>query len=225
MEPIKPQPDVDLILFDLDNTLYARDLGLWRLIAARIRAYVARELNLPPEEAEIVQKRYWIEHGTTIAGLMQEHDVDPVPYLADVHDIAADEHLQPNHALDAILTALPYRKAIFTNATATHARNVLEALGILDHFELLVGLDEVGYLSKPNPLAYERCLDLLGLPAERCIFIEDSPVNLAPAKAMGMVTVLVGQVEHNHADYTINRIEDIGQIFGLDTDDSYFTGG
>lgn len=214
MEPQTDHPDVDLILFDLDNTLYPHDLGLWRLIDGRIKAYVARELNLPPEEAEIVQKRYWIEYGTTLVGLIQEHGVDPAPYLADVHDVAVSDHLQPNHALDAILTALPYRKAIFTNATATHAHNVLEALGILDHFEMLVGMDEVGFLSKPNPLAYERCLALLDLSAERCIFIEDSPVNLVPAKAMGMKTVLVGQVEQNHADYTIDRIEEIGRIFG-----------
>ena len=225
MEPQTDRPDVDLILFDLDNTLYPRDLGLWRLIDDRIRAYVARELNLPPEEAEIVQKRYWVEHGTTIAGLMAEHNVDPVPYLADVHDVAVGDHLQSNPVLDDILTALPYRKAIFTNATATHARNVLGALGLLSHFELLVGLDEVGFLSKPNPLAYERCLDLLGLPAKRCIFIEDSPVNLVPAREMGMKTVLVGQEKQNHADYTIDHIEDIGQIFGLDTGESNFSGG
>ncbi len=216
MEPIKPIPDVDLILFDLDNTLYPRDLGLWRLIAARIRAYVARELDLPPDEAEIVQKRYWIEYGTTIAGLMKEHDVDPEPYLADVHDVDIDGHLQPNHTLDAILAALPHRKAIFTNATSVHARNVLTALGVLEHFELLVGLDEVGYVSKPNPLAYERCLDLLDVAPERCLFIEDSPVNLVPAEAMGMKTALVGRQNSNHADYTLVRIEELGQIFGLD---------
>ncbi len=216
MEQKNSAPDIDLILFDLDNTLYPRDLGLWRQIAARIRAYVGRELNLPPEEAEIVQRRYWIEYGTTIAGLIQEHGVEPGPYLADVHDVDIDGHLQPNPTLDAILAALPHRKAIFTNATATHAHNVLTALGVLEHFELLVGLDEVGYVSKPNPLAYERCLSLLGVSAERCLFIEDSPVNLVPAEAMGMKTVLVGSQDSNHADYTLARIEDIAHIFGLD---------
>ena len=215
MEHKNSGPDIDLILFDLDNTLYPHDLGLWRLIAARIRAYVGRALDLPPEEAAIVQKRYWLEYGTTIAGLIQEHGVDPGPYLADVHDVGVGDHLQPNPTLDAILTALPHRKAIFTNATAIHAHNVLTALGVLEHFELLVGLDEVGYVSKPNPLAYERCLSLLGVSAERCLFIEDSPVNLVPAEAMGMKTVLVGQTDQNHADYTIDRIEDIAQIFGL----------
>ena len=215
MEPIISTPDIDLILFDLDNTLYPRDLDLWRLIHERITAYVGRELNLPPEEAEIVQRRYWLEYGTTIAGLIQEHGMDPTSYLADVHDVNVGEHLQPNRVLDAILTALPQRKAIFTNATAVHARNVLTALGVLEHFELLIGLDEVGYISKPNPLAYERCLHLLDVAPERCLFIEDSPVNLVPAEAMGMKTVLVGPQSSNHADYTIARVEEIGRIFGL----------
>ena len=141
--------------------------------------------------------------------------MDPAPYLADVHNVDIDGYLQPNPTLDAILTALPHRKAIFTNATSVHARNVLTALGILEHFELLVGLDEVGYVSKPNPLAYERCLHLLDVTPERCLFIEDSPVNLVPAEAMGMKTVLVGSQSSNHADYTITRIEEIGRIFGL----------
>lgn len=215
MEPGNSIPDVDLILFDLDNTLYSRDLDLWRLIHERITAYVGRELALPLEEAEIVQRLYWIEYGTTLTGLIQEHGMDPAPYLADVHDVNVGEHLQPNPVLDAILTALPQRKAVFTNATAAHARNVLTALDILEHFEMLIGLDEVGYLSKPNPLAYERCLRLLDVAPERCLFIEDSPVNLVPAEAMGMKTVLVGPQNSNHADYTIARVEEIGRIFGL----------
>ncbi len=186
MEPIKSAPDIDLILFDVDNTLYPRTWGWRRLdrLTASEPMSLAK-LNLPPDEAEIVQKRYWIEYGTTIAGLIHEHDVDPAPYLADVHDVAVHDHLRPNPALDAILAALPYRKAVFTNATATHARNVLEALDILDHFELLVGLDEVGYLSKPNPLAYERCLDLLGLPLTAASLLRTAPSIWPPQKPWG----------------------------------------
>ncbi len=207
-------PDVDLILFDLDNTLYRQDAGLWELIDERIWRYVSQLLGVPAEEAKAIQKRYWHEYGTTIAGLIAEHDVEPVPYLAYVHDLDVERYLRPNPVLAAHLAALPQRKAIFTNATAAHARNVLSALDVLKHFDVLVGMEEVGYVSKPNPLAYERCLTLLGLPADRCIFIEDSPVNLAPAKAMGMKTALVGYAGHPHADYTIDRVEDINRIFG-----------
>lgn len=209
-------PDADLILFDLDNTIYPKDLGLWRLIDGRIRAYVSRELNLSPEEAAVVQKRYWQLYGTTIIGLMNEHDVDPEPYLAYVHDVDVGKHLSPNAELQQVLSALPQRKAIFTNATAAHARNVLSAMGILDHFDPLVGMHETHYISKPDPRAFSYCLALLDVPAHRCLFIEDSPVNLPPARDMGMATVLVGRPDQGEADYYIDRIEDIAQLFGLD---------
>lgn len=211
--PLAPA-DINLILFDLDNTLYPRGLGLWTEIDRRILAYVCQTLNLPPDEAAMVQKRYWRTYGATIMGLMAEHNVDPEPYLAYVHDFDAGRYLQPNPALAQALTSLPQRKAIFTNATAAHARNVLGALGVLSFFDHLVGMNDIGYISKPNPLAYERCLALLDAPAHRCLFIEDSAVNLPPARRLGMHTALLGAPDQGEADYYLDQIEDVAELFG-----------
>mgnify|MGYP000078263613 CR=1 FL=1 len=38
-------------------------------------------------EADRLRQHYWDAYGTTLAGLMREHDIDPAPYLTDVHDI------------------------------------------------------------------------------------------------------------------------------------------
>ena len=51
---------------------------------------------------------------------------------------------------------------------------------------------------------------------ERCLFIEDSAENLAPARELGMVTALLGPPELGEADYHLTRIEDVGSLFGLD---------
>lgn len=208
--------DIDLILFDLDNTVYPRDLGLWTEIDRRILAYVCQTLDLPPDEAKTVQKRYWRTYGTTIMGLMAEHNVEPEPYLAYVHDFDASHYLQPNPALAAALADLPQRKAIFTNATAAHARNVLSALGVLPFFDRLVGMNDIGYVSKPNPLAYQRCLELLAAPARRCLFIEDSAVNLPPARQLGMHTALLGAPDQGEADFYLAEIEDVASLFRQD---------
>ncbi|RME43640.1 MAG: pyrimidine 5'-nucleotidase [Chloroflexi bacterium] len=208
-------PDVDLILFDVDNTLYPREAGLWRHIDERILAYTSRVLNLPPEQAREVQKYYWQTYGTTIAGLMAEHGVDPEPYLAYVHDIDVGRYLKPNPLLADILRALPHRKAAFTNATSEHAHNILSALGLRQYFEHLIGIAEVGYVSKPHPLAYERCLAILGVAPERCLFIEDSAKNLYPARELGIGTVLVGSADGEGFDLYIQRIEDLARIFRL----------
>ena len=170
-------------------------------------------LGVSSEEAHDVQKRYWLAYGTTLAGLMEEHDIDADRYLSYVHDIDASTYLRPNPELAEVLAALPQRKAIFTNATSDHARNILTVLDILPHFEALIGMTEVGYLCKPNPLAYERCLAAIGVDARRCMFIEDSADNLIPAQTMGMTTVLIGEPEQGQADYYLRRIEDIGTLF------------
>ncbi len=213
-----PVPDVDVLLFDLDNTLYPRDSGLWKEIDQRILGYVCRTLDLSPENARTVQKRYWHEYGTTIMGLIAEYGVAPEPYLAHVHEVDATRYLAPNPTLAATLALLPQRKAIFTNASSAHARNVLSALDLLPYFDPLVGMGELGYVSKPQRLAYERCLALVNVAPERCLFIEDSPVNLPPAREMGMVTALLGQPDQGEADYYLTRIEDVGSLFGLDGD-------
>ncbi|NUQ38385.1 MAG: pyrimidine 5'-nucleotidase [Caldilineales bacterium] len=215
MHASAPLLDVDLILFDLDNTLYPRGLGLWREIDDRIRLFVGQFLGISPAEAARVQKHYWLNYGTTIAGLMAEYRIEPAAYLAFVHDVPLAPYLGFNPTLDALLTALPQRKAIFTNATARHAHNVLAALGVDRHFQHVVGFEEVGYVSKPHPLAYERCLALVDVSPQRCVFIEDSAVNLPPARALGMKTVLVGDGSAD-ADHTIPHIEALGRLFGLD---------
>ena len=185
-------PDVDWLCFDLDNTLYPLSNGLWEIIDHRIQEYVAQTLHLPLEEARKVQKQYWRTYGTTLAGLMAEHNVQPGPYLAYVHNFDVSPYMGPNPRLKALLTALPQRKLVFTNASSQHAHNVLRALEIESFFEYVIGVEEVDYIPKPDPRAYQKCLALTGVTPSRSMFLDDLPENLKPAKALGMVTALVG---------------------------------
>ncbi len=74
-------------VFDLDNTLYPRHYDLFSQIDWRMTGYVSRLTGLDQDEARLLQKRLYREHGTTLAGLMAEYGIDPHAYLADVHDI------------------------------------------------------------------------------------------------------------------------------------------
>ena len=60
---------------------------------------------------------------------MREHDIDPAPYLAEVHDI--DFTILPaDPGLAASIRALPGRRIVYTNACAPYAHRVLEARGL-----------------------------------------------------------------------------------------------
>ena len=211
-------PDVDWICFDLDNTLYPLGNGLWQAIDGQIQAYVSRLLGVPLDEARRIQKSYWRQYGTTLAGLMKEHGAEPEPYLAFVHDFDVTPFVHPNKALQALLAALPQHKMIFTNASAQHARNVLASLEVSQFFEKIVGVEATGFVPKPDVRAYECCLAETGANPARSMFLDDMPKNLKPAKAMGMTTVLVnaeapGDVDF--IDYHLTRIEGLAEIFQL----------
>jgi epoxide hydrolase-like predicted phosphatase len=64
------------------------------------------------------------------------------------------------------------------------------AYGALDElFDAWVISSEVG-LRKPDPAVYEMAAERLGLPPDACVFVDDLPGNLKPARALGMATVL-----------------------------------
>ncbi len=179
-------------LFDLDQTLYTGATGLWQAIGDRIEAYLARRLNLDRAGAAALRQRYGRQYGTALAGLMAEHGDDPHGFLQFVHELPLEHYLQPDPALNGMLARLPLAKAIFTNSDAPHARRVLTALGVERHFTAIIDIHALGFVSKPNPGAYQIALETLGARPAECVLIDDMARNLAPGRALGMLTVLVG---------------------------------
>ena len=131
---------IDTWLFDLDNTLYPPEAEFMSLIEGRMTQFVARETGLPRAEAFALQKRYLNEHGTTLAGLMANHGVNPEAFLDEVHDVSM-AGLVPDPVLRAAIAALPGRRLVFTNGDKRHAERVLGKLQLDDLFEAVVILD------------------------------------------------------------------------------------
>ena len=182
---------VEVWLFDLDNTLYPAECEFMALIEARMTEFMQRETGLPRDEAHALQKRYLHEHGTTLAGLMAHHGVDPELFLDEVHDVSMDA-LTPDPALREALERLPGRRLIFTNGDARHADRVLERLDLADQFEAVFHIASADYVPKPNPGTFARMVKAHDIDPGKTCFFEDSERNLAPAAGLGMTTVLVG---------------------------------
>lgn len=68
------------------------------------------------------------------------------------------------------------------------AKAVSEVLSLFEH---VVESSKIG-LRKPDPKIYQHTCDLLGVPPDRCIYLDDLGINLKPARAMGMRTIKVG---------------------------------
>lgn len=177
-------------VFDLDNTLYPVSSRLFDQIDARMKAFIANLLDLPPDDAHRLQKQYFREFGTTLNGLMLRHDLAPEEYLAFVHDIDLGV-ITPDPVLTAALDRLDGRKIVFTNATEAHAGRVLARLGIEDRFEAVFDIARADYVPKPEAVVYERLIKDCRLDAGRTVMVEDMARNLKPAADLGMTTVWI----------------------------------
>jgi putative hydrolase of the HAD superfamily len=192
MAPVNNPPphDPDVWLFDLDNTLYPARCNLFAQIDVRIGRYIADLLKMSPEEARVVQKQYWRDHGTSMRGMMTLHGVDPRQYLDYVHDIDYSP-VPPAPELERALTALPGRKLIFTAGDVPHAEKVMARLGVAHHFEAIFDIVAGDYWPKPHQQIYDKLVKRHNVDPTRAAFCDDISINLKPAHAMGMRTVWV----------------------------------
>ena len=186
-------------IFDLDNTLYPASANLFARIDARMSQFVADLLELDHDAAYRVQKDYFLDHGTTLAGLMAQHHVDPHAFLGYVHDIEMDV-LEENAPLAAAIARLPGRKLVFTNADTPYARRVLDRLGLAESFEAVHDIHAMDLRPKPEASAYAGLCAAFGIEPAESLFVEDMARNLKPAKAIGMTTVWVDNGSEQSAD-------------------------
>lgn len=177
-------------VFDLDNTLYDPAIDLFHHIDVRMADYVARLLNVDLIEAKRLQKLYYLDHGTTLAGLMRLHQVDPHDYLEYVHDIELSA-LQPNPQLAEAIERLPGRRFVFTNGSRAHAERVLDKLALNDLFSDLFDIVAADFTPKPHADAFTRLLDKHVIDPKSAILFEDMERNLQTAHGLGFTTVLV----------------------------------
>ena len=185
---------IDTWIFDLDNTLYPASCDLFAQVDHRMGAFIAKTLGVPYEHARHLQKAYYRQFGTTLAGLMKVHKLKPEPFLEYVHDI--DLSVLPElPELAAAIEALPGRRLIFTNGSRRHAENVAAKIGVLHLFEDICDIAALDFVPKPEHRAFERMIGLHGVDASAAAMFEDMPHNLESPHHLGMTTVFV------HSDY------------------------
>lgn len=184
-------------VFDLDNTLYPAECNLFAQVDQRMSAFIAEHLGVPLRYARHLQKSYYRQFGTTLAGLMKIHRMEPDRFLDYVHDI--DLSPVPEHPeLAEAIAKLPGRKLIFTAGSRKHAENVAGKLGILHLFEDIMDVVETGFVPKAEADAYDRLIRRHGIAANESAMFEDMPHNLEPAHHIGMTTVLVHSSYPDH---------------------------
>tara|TARA_B100000123_G_scaffold272458_1_gene255250 strand:+ start:196 stop:882 length:687 start_codon:yes stop_codon:yes gene_type:complete len=207
-------------VFDLDNTLYSPEIEIFSQIDKRMTEFIKSKLNTSNEKAFEIQKKYFLEYGTTLAGLMKEEDVNPDEFLEYVHDINL-EILKPNEELNKIIKELPGKKFIFTNGSKKHAENVLNKLEMQKIFDHIFDIKESNFIPKPNIKSYQKFIKKMNIDPQVSIMFEDIGRNLEPAKNIGMQTVLILRKITNKIKNS--KIKDYGSLWDNDHFADYIT--
>ena len=203
--PQPPFSHVTTWVFDLDNTLYPPHMRLFDQIEVKMTDWVMRALAVDRARADHLRAHYWQTYGTTLAGLMTEHGMDPGPYLTEVHDIDFSV-LSPDPDLSQAIAALPGRKIVYTNGCAPYAEKVLTARGLNGLFHAVYGVEHAEFHPKPEARAFAKVFAQDGLDPKTAAMFEDDARNRAVPHDLGMRTVHVAPAAkpaphiHHHTD-------------------------
>lgn len=191
-----------------------------------IVAYLRDELGVPAAEVEDLTQQLYVQHGTTMAGLVARGaQLDYDHYHSRVHaTLDYDRLLRPNGARELLAAMRPgARKHIFTNADAAHTAACLKRLDLEGCFEEIWCFETVqrldkrppgappGVLCKPDRRCFEAVLAAAGVEARRAVFVDDSPRNCAAAHECGIFSVLV-RADGAHAPGADVVVTHVGQL-------------
>ncbi|MCT4574837.1 MAG: pyrimidine 5'-nucleotidase [Alphaproteobacteria bacterium] len=188
---IKKLENVKSWIFDLDETLYRPDSKIANQVSDKITEFLMLEYGWEKDIAVDIKKKYYYEYGSTLQGLIKEGKLeDAKKFETFCHDVDISR-LEQNKALDKALKKLQGKKYILTTSQSVYAEKVLDALGILNHFELIWGLEETDFIAKPDVHPYKKLITEAELDIDKTAMFEDSYVNITKAKEIGLKTVWI----------------------------------
>ena len=186
-------------IFDLDNTLYSADSGIFQQVHTLMSKFVSTHLNIDIKKATELQRKYYRQPGTTLRGVMDNHNVDPDHFLSEVHQLDYSI-VGPNFKLNRELKKLKGRKIIYTNANRQHTNDILIRLELTNMFDEIFDIKTANYIPKPEASPYEQIISEFNIDPITTIMFDDIAKNLVPAKNVGFASVWIDVGYENFSD-------------------------
>ena len=196
---MKFKKKINTWIFDLDNTLYSADSGIFQQVHKLMGEFISKNLNMDMPEAKKLQSKYYKQHGTTLRGLMDNHGIDPDHFLDEVHRLDYSI-VGSNKILNEELHKLQGRKIIYTNANKKHVIDVLNRIDLNNFFDEIFDIKMANYIPKPELKPYEQIIDLFNIEPESSAMFDDIAKNLVPAKKVKFTSVWVDAGYENFSD-------------------------
>jgi len=196
---MKFKKKINTWIFDLDNTLYSADSGIFQQVHKLMGEFISKNLKMDMVEAKKLQSKYYKQHGTTLRGLMDNHGVEPDYFLDEVHKLDYSI-VGPDEILNKELEKIQGRKIIYTNANKKHVVDVLERINLANFFDEIFDIKMANYIPKPEIRPYEQIIDIFNINPSSSAMFDDIAKNLVPAKKVGFTPVWVDAGYENFSD-------------------------
>jgi pyrophosphatase PpaX len=125
--------------------------------------------------------------------LSQEHAQDLFDTYREYNHRRHDELIRKYQGIEEMLVALRAAGRQLGIVTSKHHDTTdmaFRAVGLQDHFDVIVTASDTSE-HKPSPVPLWLCLERLGAPVSRAIYVGDSPFDIQAGKAAGMATAAV----------------------------------
>ncbi len=195
------RPELGAIIFDFDGTIADSE----PLHLAAFQAVLADELDLILSEEEYAERYLAFDDRLLFTHLLRDRDVAVSPERleqlleqkeARYREIALSPRILPGAAEMIRATSACWPLAIASGALGHEVRSVLERVGLLDCFGVVVTAEMVSR-GKPDPESFLAALERINesgeepIPARSCLVVEDSVAGVRSGRAAGMRTLAV----------------------------------
>lgn len=209
------------IILDLEGTLYSNKL-LTSRYDSEIRSVLGERRLIPRRSAgqliqatqEQLTARFTFR--PPVATVLESLGIDRATLYEAVERVDPKMYLKPRPRLAAFIHRLAsrYSLAILTDTSTCQAKRVIHALGLdSEEFRIILGGDKVKNI-KPHSEPFRTIAQFLCADYGDCVSIGDRVyIDLAPAKKLGMKTVLVSReaARAELADVVIRNLTQVEQ--------------
>ena len=213
-------------LFDYDLTLYgAEERCVLNSLDHRISLFVQKTVGGDFESAHKIRTDYLERFGTTLAGLMAMHQVNPDDFFDFIHE--PEYLIYPKKAPEklALLQSLKGPRFVFTNGRHDWSEAGMAHMGIDSAIDGVFDLKLLGWEGKPHESAYDKMEKWLAqkLPAmgfempenkREIVLLDDGLRNLEPAHRRGWTTIFVNPASESapYVDYHIPHLMNLTDL-------------
>ncbi|QHF21157.1 HAD-IA family hydrolase [Rathayibacter sp. VKM Ac-2762] len=175
----------DLVIFDCDGVLVDSEI-----LAVEVDKRILAEFGWHLTTEEVVEK-FMGKSSAAFTAHLEEHlgyrlpsdwDERYKPWFFD----AFESSLQPVEGIEAALTEISARTCVASSGSHEKLRKTLGLTNLYSRFEgRIFSASEVAH-GKPEPDLFLHAAARMGVPADRCVVVEDSKYGVRAARAAGM---------------------------------------